>query len=442
MNKQSTLKQGAPLGEIPSILLFEPVTRKKLRRLGQLVSNRLVIHNQDELKLHLKHIRSYSVDNINRLTEEFKQNISGYENTNVIVANEASDAVNYISRLVPDTKTIYFSNSSTTNELRPELIKNGYTLVDTYSAQFTKFKGIQKTINYPWQLPTTYPQSAWETFDCVYDIGRQPKPDRGFKDMVALLGVNAVSARDGTLCFLQHSSNISKTLINARRLFVVVGLEKIVPNKEDAIFQTKAVGMFGMESVILDLNIGDSSEHDTDHIAEIPEDSVLDRELHIILLDNQRTRIAKEHYRELLYCIGCRACGKECPAYRFVEEFTNYPKEYLWLFLLGSNPTIEWCIHCAICDFECPVGINLSKLIAKAKNEFSPYITSSLVNRILTNIPKLMPIGSLIAPAVNLAVHMRLLRIIIEKVVDIDRRRKMPIFHYKTFQRWFKSRHA
>lgn len=428
--------------QMPPLMLVEPTARQKQYQLAKIIVGRSVAYSQEEVKHQLKQIRYYSADNLNKLAEKFLQSIANRSDARVIFAKDAREAVDYIARAVPDTKTIFVGKSSTVNELRPDLEKSGYTLIDSYSSQFTQGGEEQKKVNYPWQLPALLSRSAWDTFDYSRDAKQQALlPGQGMKDIVALLAVNAASAEDGSVFFLQHSANIGMMLRQARRLILVIGLEKIVRSGSDAFFQTRCAGAFGMESVILDLNIGDTDQVMANPLEEMP-DTDLPREVHIILLDNGRTNIAKGDYKELLWCIACRACVKQCAAYRNLSEFNYFPKEYLWSLLVGYNSSIELCAQCAVCHVECPVGINIPQLIARARAEYTPGIAQKIDNRVLMNMTGLAPLLSLFAPLVNLFSGVKPLRILIEKMVGIDRRRKAPTFHYTTFGRWFRSRHV
>lgn len=428
--------------KMPPLILVEPTTRQKQRHLAKVMLGGSVDYNQDEVKLRLKQIRHYSVENMDRLTEEFRRSIANYSDAHITFANDATEAVDYTTHVVQGTKPLAIGKSSIINELRPCLERNGYTLIDTYSSQFSQQGDIQKRVNYPWQFPALLSRSAWDTFDYSSDSRQQVIPRQEVKDIVAILGVNAASAEDGSLFFLQHSANIDTMLRQARKLILVVGVEKIVGGSNDAFFQTRCAGAFGMESILLDLKIGDTNQEVVNPWAEIPETTDLDRELHIILLDNGRRNIAEGHYKELLWCIGCRACSKQCSVYHYLNEFGYYPKEYLWLFLIGYNPSIELCVHCAMCQVECPLDINLPKLIAMAKAEYSPQIARLRDNQVLMNMTRLAPLGSLGGPLVNWLSRVNLLRMLVERITGIDRRRKSPTFHYRTFERWFGSHHG
>ncbi len=428
--------------KVPPLILIEPTARQKQRRLAEVIQKGSVTYSQEAVKLRLKEIRRCAVDNMADLAERFRRSIASYSDAHITLANDSTEAVDYISHVVQDRKTIAVGRSSTINELRPGLGKSGHTLIDTYSPQFSQGAEGQKRLNYSWELPAMLSWSAWDTFDYNRDTGQQAMSGQCVKDVVALLGVNAASAEDGSIFFLQHSANIGALLRQARKLILVIGLEKIVGSSSDAFFQTKCAGAFGMESILLDLKTDDTNQGVVDPLAEIPETPDTDKELHIVLLDNRSTSIAKGDYRELLQCIGCRACSKQCPGYRYLDGFDYYPREYLWSFLIGYNPSIELCAHCAVCEVECPAGININKLIAKAKAEYSLNIARSRDSKVLMNITRLAPLGSMGAPLVNWLSRRKLFGILVEKVAGIDRRRKSPTFHYETFERWFRSRHA
>lgn len=427
--------------KMPSLILVEPAVRHKQHRLAKIIYREAVEYSQEEVKQQLKQIRYFSVENMSELSEKFSRSIANYSDAHLTFASDAAEAVAYINDVVKDTRSITIGKSSTVNELRSGLEKSGYELIDSYSSQFLEEEEREKKINYPWQFPLVLSQSAWDTFDYSREPRQQAISGESLKDVVALLAVNAASAEDGSVFFLQHSANIGTLLNQARRLVLVIGLERIVKNSGDALFQARCAGAFGMESVILDLKIGDASQGKLKPWEEMPETTDLGRELHIILLDNGRRDIAKGHYKDLLYCIGCRACAKQCLSYRNLNEFGYFPKEYLWSVLIGYNPSIELCAQCAMCQVECPIDIPIPKLMARAKAEYFPKIARKIDNQALMNMTRLAPLMSLFAPLVNLFSGIKPLRILIEKIIGIDRRRKAPAFHYETFERWFRSRH-
>jgi Fe-S oxidoreductase len=67
-----------------------------------------------------------------------------------------------------------------------------------------------------------------------------------------------------------------------------------------------------MESILLGI---ESKPGETINLADLPSlPSDTDRELHLILLDNDRTSLLQSQYQDFFQCIGCRSCTASCPA--------------------------------------------------------------------------------------------------------------------------------
>lgn len=426
----------------PPLILIEPAARQKRYRLANVIDKGTVEFSLDEIKRRLKQIRSYSADHMVELSEMFRRSVSRYRPASVTVADDAAQAADAVARITRNSKTIAVGKSSTVGELRSGLEKSGYRFIDTYAPQFSGNGEDPKKINFPWQLPEVAEWSRWDTFDSTGDSCRQIVPDDHLKDITALLGVNAASAEDGSLFLLQHSSNLGTLLRQAGRLILVIGLDKIVQHRADALFQIQCTGTFGMESVLLDLKIGDVPQGVVDPLADLPELADSERQLHIILLDNGRTHIAKGDYKDLLRCIGCKACLKHCACYHHLDAFDRFPRDYLWSLITGANPSVELCSHCAMCEIACPVDIPLPKLISQAKTEHMPDVSRKIDNQMLIHMTTAARFMSPIALLVNRLSGRRMLRMPMEKMTGIDRRRKPPAFSHETFEQWFRSRNG
>jgi len=426
----------------PSLLLIEPTARQKRYRLAKVVDKGAAEFNADEIKRRLKQVRSYSAEHMVALTESFRRNVGRHQPASIAVADDAVQVVDEVSRIMQDAKTIAVGKSATVGELRPGLEKSGYRFIDTYTPQFSGDGDDTKKINHPWQLPETADWSRWDTFGAANAPSRQILPDRHLKDITGLLGVNAASAEDGSLFFLQHSSNIGNLLRQAGRLILVIGLEKIVQSRADALFQTQCIGTFGMESVLLDLKVGDAQQEMIDPLADFPEIAGSERQLHIILLDNGRTRVAEGDYRDLLRCIGCKACSIHCACYRHLDRFDRFPQDYLWSNINGANPSVELCSHCAMCAIACPVDIPLPNLLTLAKTECMSNVSRKMDNQMLIHMTTAARFMGPVAPLVNRLAGRRWLRWPMEKMTGIDSRRKPPAFSPETFEQWFRSRNG
>ena len=390
----------------------------------------------DDIKQQLREIREHARQNINSLVEELQTNLGHqYQQVEVKSAVDNIEAVRYITEVSDGIRIVSTNNSSiVSQELKPGLIANGFTVINSYLDEFEAKK--REILDY-WDLPSLQDKNLRGTFDV--SIKMAGPADTENKKYLALLGVNAIAAEDGTVFFLQHFSNIHNDLRQASKVILVVGLDKIVKSRQDATFQTKCMGIFGMESVLLGI---EPKPTKTSSIAELslpPGDR--EKELHLLILDNGRTDLLRGNFGELFLCIGCRACNQHCPIrHSFTEvDYIWTPKNYLSQLLYGTSNSIDICLHCEACRLECPLDIDLPLLMWQAKIDYISKHGRSLKHKILGMAEMLAKLGTAFAPLGNWTMRIKLARIPMEIITGIDRRTNLPIFHFQTFRKWFKK---
>ncbi|MFP4477197.1 MAG: lactate utilization protein B [Desulfatibacillaceae bacterium] len=196
--------------------------------------------------------------------------------------------------------------------------------------------------------------------------------DRFHHMVLGVTGVNMAVARTGTVINVENEGNIRFSKSSPRVQVSIMTLEKVVPTMEDAMFLLRtlcrsATGQHLGAYVSMDTGPKKDSELDG------PE------ELHVIILDNGRTRIyADPEYREALQCVRCGACLNFCPIYR---KIGGYP--YGWAYsgpmgqvlsplLLGLDKTrdlYQACTMCRTCKVVCPGGISHPALLRKHRTK-------------------------------------------------------------------------
>ena len=415
------------------------LTAKKLYQLGQKNVPSSKIIGIKEIKQELRRIREYSRSNINSLTAELQTTLRlKYPKVNVTAAADNIEAVNYITGISEGIKTISINNSSViVQELKPDLSANGFTVVNSYLDEFDIKK--KEILDY-WSLPRMLDKDLMGTFEVVHKM-----PGIGFsggdetRKYLAVLGANAISAEDGTVFFLEHFSNIYEDLNQAKKVVLVIGLDKIVKTSQDADFQSKCMGIFGMESILL--GIQPKSEN-TPSIADLglPLDGK-EREVYLIILDNSRSSLPGNKFEDLFLCIGCRACNKHCP---IQHSFNNVdyiwtPRNYLSQFLKGKSNSIDTCLHCEACRLECPLDIDLPHLMWEAKIDYSAKHGRSFYHKIIGEPELLAKAGTAFASLANPMMRTKLVRVPMETITGIDRKTTLPVFHSETFRKWFKK---
>lgn len=399
--------------------------------------------NIEDIKLRLKQIRDFASVNNSSLLGALQKKLHQFEDLHIFLADTAPTALDYIKRIAGDIENISINRSSSVaHELKPGLAKLGFSCIDSY---FNEFKSFENKVQDYWQLATIKPEELFGSFDITTKMSvltSSSNEQHKAKNYIALLGVNAASAEEGTLFFMQHLSNISKDLEQARKVILVIGIEKIVGNNEDAIFLTKCMGMFGIQGILLDL-LPQKNEY---HLIENLPASVnqRDRELHIILLDNGRKTLLESPYRDLFLCIGCRACLKKCPISKSMrgEGAVWSPVNYLKLFKHGEIKTIDLCLHCEGCRLQCPLDIDIPQLMWKAKRNHLAKHRRRLPSMLLDNPEFLAKVGTAFSPISNILLNNTIIRTIMEKTIGIHKKGRMPTFRRQTFRTWHRSQHG
>jgi len=390
----------------------------------------------DDIKQQLREIREHARQNINSLVEELQTNLGHqYQQVKVKLAVDNIEAVRYIAEISDGIGIVSTNNSSiVSQELKPGLLANGFTVINSYLDEFEAKK--REILDY-WDLPGLRDKNLLGTFGVSLKIAGLADTDN--KKYLALLGVNAIAAEDSTVFFLQHFSNIYDDLKQANKVILVVGLDKIVKSRQDAAFQTKCMGIFGMESVLLDIEPKPSKPPSIAELSLPPGGK--ERELHLLLLDNGRTNLLRGDFSDLFLCIGCRACNQHCPIrHSFTEvDYIWTPKNYLSQLLYGTSSSIDICLHCEACRLECPVDIDLPLLMWQAKIDYINKHGRSLKHKILGMPEMLAKLGSAFAILANWMTRLKLARIPMEIIIGIDRRTNLPTFHFQTFRKWFKK---
>jgi len=252
--------------------------------------------------------------------------------------------------------------------------------------------------------------------------------------------VNAISAKDGAVLLLQHMHNISEVFTQANKLVLVASLDKIVENLDAAVFQTRCMALFGWEALPLSLH-GRANKDDS--IDLLPFEVLTEqtaRKVHLIVFDNGRSRLLRSRYEDLIACIDCRACTKSCPAFPFNNGGAQWsPKEYIYFFVTGKNPSLELCLECKSCQVDCPLDIDLPGMILDARIEAMVKSRRPLTDSLLSNFETMVKWGSSMPLLSNIASSNKIMRWMGERTLGISKERQLPKFRRMTFAKWFQS---
>ncbi|MBW2658359.1 MAG: iron-sulfur cluster-binding protein [Deltaproteobacteria bacterium] len=182
---------------------------------------------------------------------------------------------------------------------------------------------------------------------------------------VGITGCNFAVAQTGTVTLVTNEGNGRFVTTVPKTQIVFMGMERIVPTFADLdiMFSMLARSAVGARlTSYMSLTTGPRG----------PEDQDGPEELHIIIVDNGRSKVLKSQFREVLRCIRCGTCMLECPAYRHISGHgygTLYPGPLglaLVPVLAGYEEYREItkiCSLCGACNDVCPVRIPLYESI-------------------------------------------------------------------------------
>lgn len=426
----------------PVILLEPDSTGKRRHFAATLLGPKGVFSHPtiEELKEQLRELRNYSVGHLDSLVDQLTSRLTAIPEVEFSFAADAPEAVEVIKGISGNTPIAISKSALATNELMPALIDSGLHVIETYYEQFDAF---ENRFSKPWQLPAAEYGPVLEAFDRRIDLGALRDSSvrkQGNKNFTGLLGVNAISARDGAVVLVQHAHNISEIFTQANKLILVASLDKIVQDLDAAVFQARCMAVFGWEALPLSLHGGSSDQNSINLLPfEVSPDQT-SRRIHLILLDNGRRQLLHGHYQDLLACISCRACTRSCPAFPFfVGGVPSNPKEYIHSFVTGRNPSLELCLQCRSCRADCPLDIDLPGMILDARIAATAGKRRPVTDSFLSNIEAVMRWGRLMPVLANVTTNNRLVRWLGEKTLGISKERPIPRYRGTTFARWFRS---
>ncbi len=421
------------MAQIPPLLMVEPAAGQ--RRAAGIVARRESPLDLQSIQTQLGEIRRHCRDNQTSLIQQYKKNLSQFAGVEWTVAPDAAQAASYVKQVAGRTDLVSINKSNVVvNELRPQLQAAG---LQTYVRYFKEFDAFEKKTEDYWGLSGFHEKGLVESFDVARTFTHLESGQ--VRDYIAVVGVNAVSAADGSAFFLQHMSNISKDLQQAKKIVIVVCPEKVVKDRPAALLQTKSMGVFGLESILLDLGPKEVEDYDFEGLPTIAGDrGTADRQLHVLILDNGRTEIFADQYRDLFLCVDCGACARQCPIGQHIDldGMLWSPKNYLLGFLQGRLDTTQACLHCGCCHVQCPLDIDIPALIWRAQFEHYAIHGRSWKQRLMDQPELLAKIGSMTAPVSNWVSSLSVCRRIMETVMGVHRNARLPAFQRRTLKKW------
>ncbi len=142
------------------------------------------------------------------------------------------------------------------------------------------------------------------------------------------------------------------------------------------------------------------------------------------------------------HCVKCTICETFCPVSNATPLFPGpkYVGPQAERFRVGDEPSpdtsLDYCSGCGICTQVCPHGVHIAEINTQARAKLKERTGVPLRDRLIARPTLAGRLGTPVAPLANWTLRNRLLRLVAERVLGLDRRAALPVYAGRTFQRW------
>ena len=347
------------------------------------------LDNWEELRSKARAIKDETLLHLDRYLEEFSANAEKF-GAQVHWARDAAEANAIVCKLARErgARLAVKSKSMATEEihLNAALEREGIAALETDLGEYIiQLAGetpshiiapaIHKTKGQIAELFTDKLGIApTEDIARLTATARQVLRDKFGAADIGISGVNFGVAETGTILILENEGNIRLTTSLPKMHVAVMGIEKLIPRFADLEIFLKLLPRSG------------TGQHLTAYQSLITgtRRSAADEgpdELHIILLDNGRSRmLGNPITRQSLACIRCGACLNACPVYQQIGGHAYgsvYPGPIgavitPQLFGMAKAAQLPYASSlCGACREVCPVKIDIPELLLYLRAEIT-----------------------------------------------------------------------
>jgi Fe-S oxidoreductase len=164
--------------------------------------------------------------------------------------------------------------------------------------------------------------------------------------------------------------------------------------------------------------------------------------------------VGDEQHRVFDVCHDCRRCYNLCPSFNTLldgidvaMEGKDYAGEVSTLLQKGTIDTVvDRCFQCKLCVPHCPYTpphrweIDFPRLMLRSRASRAKQHGMPIVDRVLANPERMGKLGTATAKLTNWANRNPLFRRLMEAGMGIHRKRNLPVYATKTFEKWFRKR--
>ena len=269
-------------------------------------------------------MRAHTLARLDHYVDQFATQVEE-QGGHVFFAADAAEARRYVADLAQrqGAKLIVKSKSMVTEEieLNPALEAIGAQVVETDLGEFIVqlahersfhivAPAIHKSLE---QIRELFSKAAGRELEAdanaLTSYARGVLREKFFAADLGITGCNFGVAATGSVVLVTNEGNGRMTTTLPRTHVVVMGVERLVPTFQD------------LEAILKVLPRAGAGERITAYVTAITgprRDDEADgpKDLHVVIVDNGRSRILGGKYEKILTCIRCGACLDVCPVYR------------------------------------------------------------------------------------------------------------------------------
>jgi L-lactate dehydrogenase complex protein LldF len=379
------------------LALHDPALQAAVRKAtGRLLDGRQealrALADADAVRDHARAIRAHTIARLDHYLAEFDANVTA-RGGRVHWASSAADATNIVCEIARayGARTAVKSKSMVSEEvgLNDALAGAGIDVLETDLGEYV----VQLAADHPSHIVAPIIHRSRENIarlfidklgvseDDVSDVAKMTALARrllraGFlRADLGISGGNFGVAATGTLCITTNEGNGRLTTTLPRVHVALMGIERLVPTLADlgVMLQVLARSATGQKlTVYTNLIHGPRRGHAPDGEADGPE------HLHVVLVDNGRSRLLGTELAEILYCIRCGACLNACPVYQQVGGHAYgsvYPGPVGAVLTpalrgLPEFPELPQASSlCGACREVCPVRIDIPRMLLTLRDD-------------------------------------------------------------------------
>jgi iron-sulfur cluster protein len=338
----------------------------------------------EALRSEIAAIKSSAASHLGEVADNFQQSAEAL-GAKVFRSSDPQEVKRYILQVAQDNgiKTVVKSKSMATEEihLNPYLIENGISVAETDLGEWiiqlagtTPSHMVMPAIHMTKEeVSDLFSKEVDERLSTdiprLVKVARNELRPRFLEAGMGISGANIAVAETGSIVLVTNEGNARLVTTLPKVHIALVGVEKLVEKFESVATILEALPRSATAQLL------------TSYVSIITgptqNDDGSQKELHIILMDNKRSEMARDaKFKQALQCIRCGSCLNVCPVFRMVgghvfgAVYTGGIGTILtaWFDELKKSEEIQGlCIQCGNCKEVCPGKLDIPEMIMEIR---------------------------------------------------------------------------